>query len=204
MSNDQIYDKVLSNRVTTPDLKTAQPGGVDLTIKGNFDVYNPVDWQSQPEVMQQYYVQANNDIKESRRTLSQLMLQQDALESKSSNVNQVTTLIDAIENAYDRGVFDAETIAKTLGVDVNTVKLIQQGKANELVKLDQEYVQDQLKSYYRAEEDYDINLQRTMEDYNLAKTNLDNQYNSAMQTLRRNLFDEKRAASVGSAVAGIS
>lgn len=204
MSNDQIYDKVLSNRVTTPDLKTSQPGGVDLTIKGNFDVYNPVDWQSQPEVMQQYYVQANNDIKESRRTLSQLMLQQDALESKSSNVNQVTTLIDAIENAYDRGVFDAETIAKTLGVDVNTVKLIQQGKANELVKLDQEYVQDQLKSYYRAEEDYDINLQRTMEDYNLAKTNLDNQYNSAMQTLRRNLFDEKRAASVGSAVAGIS
>ena len=204
MSNDQIYDKVLSNRVTTPDLKTSQPGGVDLTIKGNFDVYNPVDWQSQPEVMQQYYVQANNDIKESRRTLSQLMLQQDALESKSSNVNQVTTLIDAIENAYDRGVFDAETIANTLGVDVNTVKLIQQGKANELVKLDQEYVQDQLKSYYRAEEDYDINLQRTMEDYNLAKTNLDNQYNSAMQTLRRNLFDEKRAASVGSAVAGIS
>lgn len=204
MSNDQIYEKVLSNRVTTPDLKTSQPGGVDLTIKGNFDVYNPVDWQNQPEVMQQYYVQANNDIKESRRTLSQLMLQQDALESKSSNVNQVTTLIDAIENAYDRGVFDAETIAKTLGVDVNTVKLIQQGKANELVKLDQEYVQDQLKSYYRAEEDYDINLQRTMEDYNLAKTNLDNQYNSAMQTLRRNLFDEKRAASVGSAVAGIS
>lgn len=204
MSNDQIYEKVLSNRVTTPDLKTAQPGGVDLTIKGNFDVYNPVDWQNQPEVMQQYYVQANNDIKESRRTLSQLMLQQEALESKSSNVNQVTTLIDAIENAYDRGVFDAETIAKTLGVDVNTVKLIQQGKANELVKLDQEYVQDQLKSYYRAEEDYDINLQRTMEDYNLAKTNLDNQYNSAMQTLRRNLFDEKRAASVGSAVAGIS
>lgn len=206
LSNDEIYDRVLNNAQTTgtSKLKTANTGGVDLTIKGNFDVYNPVDWESQPELMQQYYVQANNDIKASRRTLSQLMLQQEALESKSSNVNEVTTLIDAIENAYDRGVFDAETIANTLGVDVNTVKLIQQGKANELVKLDQEYVQDQLKSYYRAEEDYDTNLARTMEDYQLAKTNLDNQYNSAMQTLKRNLFDQKRAASVGSAVAGIS
>jgi len=154
--------------------------------------------------MQQYYVQANNDIKASKRTLSQLILQQDALESKSSNINEVTTLIDAIENAYDRGVFDAETIAKTLGVDVNTVKLIQQGKANELVKLNEEYVQDQLKTFYRAEEDYDTNLARTMQDYQLAKTNLDQQYNSAMQTLKRNLFDEKRAASVGGAVAGIS
>lgn len=85
-----------------------------MTIKGNFDVYNPVDWQSQPEIMQQYYVQANNDIKSSRRALSKLMLQQDALSSKSGNVEQVTTLIDAIENAYDRGVFDTETIANTL------------------------------------------------------------------------------------------
>jgi len=43
-----------------------------------------------------------------------------------------------------------------------------------------------------------------MEDYQLARTNLDHQYNSAMQTLKRNLFDEKWKASVGSAVAGIS
>ena len=43
-----------------------------------------------------------------------------------------------------------------------------------------------------------------MEDYQLAKTNLDQKYNSAMQTLKRNLFDDKRAASVGSAVAGLS
>lgn len=205
MSNDQIYDKVLSNRVTTPDIKEAPTTtGVDLTIKGNFDLYNPVDWQSQPEMMQQYYVQANNDIKSSRRALSKLMLQQDALSSKSGNVEQVTTLIDAIENAYDRGVFDTETIANTLWVPVETVSLIQQGKANELVTLNQEFVEDELKSFYRAEEDYNTNLQRTMEDFNLAKANLDRQYNSAMQTLKRNLFDDKRAASVGSAVAWIS
>ena len=205
MSNDQIYDKVLWNSTTTPDIKEAPTTtGVDLTIKGNFDLYNPVDWQSQPEMMQQYYVQANNDIKSSRRALSKLMLQQDALNSKSGNVEQVTTLIDAIENAYDRGVFDTETIANTLWVPVETVSLIQQGKANELVTLNQEFVEDELKSFYRAEEDYNTNLQRTMEDFNLAKTNLDRQYNSAMQTLKRNLFDDKRAASVGSAVAWIS
>lgn len=205
MSNDQIYDKVLWNSTTTPDIKEAPTTtGVDLTIKGNFDLYNPVDWQSQPEMMQQYYVQANNDIKSSRRALSKLMLQQDALNSKSGNVEQVTTLIDAIENAYDRGVFDTETIANTLWVPAETVSLIQQGKANELVTLNQEFVEDELKSFYRAEEDYNTNLQRTMEDFNLAKTNLDRQYNSAMQTLKRNLFDDKRAASVGSAVAWIS
>ena len=205
MTSEQIYDKVLWNSTTTPDIKEAPTTtGVDLTIKGNFDLYNPVDWQNQPEMMQQYYVQANNDIKSSRRALSKLMLQQDALNSKSGNVEQVTTLIDAIENAYDRGVFDTETIANTLWVPVETVSLIQQGKANELVTLNQEFVEDELKSFYRAEEDYNTNLQRTMEDFNLAKTNLDRQYNSAMQTLKRNLFDDKRAASVGSAVAWIS
>lgn len=167
-------------------------------------MYNPVDRENQPATLQQYYVQANNDMKSSRRALSQLILQQDALNARSSNVNQVTTLIDAIENAYDRGVFDTKTIANTLGVSEDVVSLIQQGKANELVTLDQEYVQDQLKSYYRTEEDYDIALKRNMENYNLAMTNLNNQYNSAMQTLKRNLFDDKRQASVGSAVAGIS
>lgn len=171
-----------------------------MTIKGNFDLYNPVDWQNQPEMMQQYYLQANNDIKSSRRALSKLILQQDALNAKSGNVEQVTTLIDAVENAYDRGVFDTQTIANTLGVPAETISLIQQGKANELVTLNQEYVEDELKAFYRKEEDYDINLQRTMEDFNLAKTNLDRQYNSAMQTLKRNLFDDKRASNVKSAV----
>ena len=84
------------------------------------------------------------------------------------------------------------------------IRTIQQGKASELVSIGEEYAQDQLKSFFRAEEDYDTNLQRTMEDYQLAKTNLDAQFNSAMQTLRRNLFNDKRAASVSSAIAGVS
>lgn len=211
LTADQILEKVLPNiqwnwgsviDIKTPDTTKNTP--TDLTIKGNFDLYNPVDWQNQPEIMQQYFAQANNDLKASTRALSKLMLQQDALGAKSSNVNQVTTLIDAVENAYDRWVFDTKTIAKTLGVDENVISLIQQGKANELVTLKEDYVQDQLKSYYRAEEDYDTNMARTMEDYQLAKTNLDQKYNSAMQTLKRNLFDDRRAASVGSAVAWIS
>ena len=205
LTEDQIYDNVLGPSTVQTEVKEAPTTkGVDLTIKGNFDLYNPVDWQNQPEMMQQYYLQANNDIKSSRRALSKLILQQDALNAKSGNVEQVTTLIDAIENAYDRGVFDTQTIANTLGVPAETVSLIQQGKANELVTLNQEYVEDELKAFYRKEEDYDINLQRTMEDFNLAKTNLDRQYNSAMQTLKRNLFDDKRASNVKSAVYWIS
>lgn len=211
LTADQILEKVIPNiqwnwgsiiDIKTPDTKKNTP--TDLTIKGNFDLYNPVDWQNQPEIMQQYFAQANNDLKASTRALSKLMLQQDALGAKSSNVNQVTTLIDAVENAYDRWIFDTKTIANTLGVDENVISLIQQGKANELVTLKEDYVQEQLKPYYRAEEDYDTNMARTMEDYQLAKTNLDQKYNSAMQTLKRNLFDDKRAASVWSAVAGLS
>lgn len=211
LTADQIMEKIIPNiqgqggsviDIKVPDTKKNTP--TDLTIKGNFDLYNPVDWQNQPEIMQQYFAQANSDLKASTRALSKLMLQQDALGAKSSNVNQVTTLIDAVENAYDRWIFDTKTIANTLGVDENVISLIQQGKANELVTLKEEYVQEQLKPYYRAEEDYDINMARTMEDYQLAKTNLDQKYNSAMQTLKRNLFDDKRAASVGSAVAGLS
>lgn len=211
LSADEIIEKIIPNiqwqggsviDIKNPDTTKNTP--TDLTIKGNFDLYNPVDWQNQPEVMQQYYAQANSDLKASTRALSKLILQQDALGAKSSNVNQVTTLIDAVENAYDRWIFDTKTIAQTLGVDENVISLIQQGKANELITLKEDYVKDQLKSYYRAEEDYDTNIARTMEDYQLAKTNLDAKYNSAMQKLKRNLFDDKRAASVGSAVAGIS
>lgn len=183
---------------------TSWTSWLDITPKWNFDVYQPIDRENQPESMQQYYIQANNDLRNTKRSLSQLILQQDALGNKSSNVNEVSTLIDAIENAYDKGVYDTNTIANQLGVSPEAVSLVQQWKANELVKLNQEYVQEQLRGFYRKEQDYDIQMQRTMEDYQLAKTNMDHQYDSAMQTLKRNLFDNKRASSVGSAVAGIS
>lgn len=190
-----------SNAPTTSTTKTSW---LDITPKWNFDVYQPIDRENQPESMQQYYLQANNDLRNTKRSLSQLILQQDALGNKSSNVNEVSTLIDAIENAYDKGVYDTNTIASQLWVSPEAVSLVQQWKANELVKLNQEYVQEQLRGFYRKEQDYDIQMQRTMEDYQLAKTNMDHQYDSAMQTLKRNLFDNKRASSVGSAVAGIS
>jgi len=183
---------------------TKQTQWLDLTPKWNFDVYSPIDRESKTWPMQQYYLQANNDLRNTRRSLSQLILQQDALNDKSSNVNEVTTLIDAIENAYDKGVFDTNTIAAQLWVSPEAVSLVQQWKANELVKLNEDYVKQQMKWYYRAEEDYDIQMQRTMEDYQLAKTNMDSQYNSAMQTLRRNLFDAQWSASVGGAIAWIS
>lgn len=209
-----IYDSNTTQPSSTQSSATSQMQNLmsgwttkqwlDLTPKGNFDVYQPIDRENQPESMQQYYLQANNDLRNTKRALSQLILQQDALGNKSSNVNEVSTLIDAIENAYDKGIYDTNTIANQLWVSPEAVSLVQQGKANELVKLNQEYVDEQLREFYRKEQDYDIQMQRTMEDYQLAKTNMDHQYDSAMQTLKRNLFDSKRASSVWSAVAGIS
>lgn len=183
---------------------TKSTGWLDLTLKWNFDTYQPIDRQSQSGIMQQYYLQANNDIQATRRWISKLMLQEDALNSKSWNLNEVTTLIDAVENAYDRGVFDTQTIANQLWVSPEAVSLIQQWKANELVKLNEDYVKEQMKWYERQRSDLDIDMQRTMENYNLQKTNLDAQYNSAVQTLKRNLFDAQRASKTGSAIAGVS
>ena len=194
-----------SNTATTaPTTSTKSTGWLDLTLKWNFDTYQPIDRQSQSGIMQQYYLQANNDIQATRRWISKLMLQEDALNSKSWNLNEVTTLIDAVENAYDRGVFDTQTIANQLWVSPEAVSLIQQWKANELVKLNEDYVKEQMKWYERQRSDLDIDMQRTMENYNLQKTNLDAQYNSAVQTLKRNLFDAQRASKTWSAIAGVS
>ena len=195
--------KSTPNTTEVPDISTPK-SGIDINVKWNFDLYSPVDWKNQPEQLQAIYQKANQSLQSGRRTLSTYILQQEALGNVSSNINNVTTLIDAIENAYDNGVFDTDTIASQLGVDREAVSLVQQGKANELVKLDQDFVKENLAKYYRAEEDYNVNLQRAMEDYQLAMDNLNNQYNSAMQTAKRSLFDDRRAASVGSAVAGIS
>ena len=61
------------------------------------------------------------------------------------------------------------------------------GQANELVQLNKDYVDKQLKDYIRAGEDYTTNIQRNIVQFQNAKQNLDYQFNSAMDTIERNL-----------------
>jgi len=173
---------------------------LDLKAKGNFDMYEPkIDDTNADATFQKAVSQLNDSIK----GLGSLKLASENYQytTGSTNVADINNLIKEIQKAYTAWIYDTATIANQLWVDQEVVRKIQQGKASELVSIGEEFAQEQLKDFFRAEEDYDINLQRTMEDYNLAKTNLDAQFNSAMQTLKRSMFDEKRAASVGSAIA---
>ena len=184
----------------TKTTTTTPNSTLDLKAKGNFDMYEPkIDDTNADATFQKAVSQLNDSIK----GLGSLKLASENYQytTWSTNVADINNLIKEIQKAYTAGVYDTATIANQLWVDQEVVRKIQQGKASELVSIGEEFAQEQLKDFFRAEEDYDINLQRTMEDYNLAKTNLDAQFNSAMQTLKRSMFDEKRAASVGSAIA---
>lgn len=173
---------------------------LDLKAKGNFDMYEPkIDDTNADATFQKAVSQLNDSIK----SLGSLKLASENYQytTGSTNVADINNLIKEIQKAYTAWIYDTATIANKLWVDQEIIRKIQQGKASELVSIGEEFAQDQLKSFFRAEEDYDTKLQRTMEDYNLAKTNLDAQFNSAMQTLKRSMFDEKRAAKVWSAIA---
>lgn len=224
LTDSQIYDNVLSsaernrngvvttsNISPTTNINTAPTTSgdvtpnhkLDLKAKGNFDMYeSTIDPNSGDATFQKAISQLNDSV----RWLGSLKLASENFQytTWSTNVADINNLIKEIQKAYSAWIYDTTTIANQLWVDPEVVRKIQQGKASELVSIWEEFAQKQLKDFFRAEEDYDINLQRTMEDYELEKTNLDAQFNSAMQTLKRNLFDEKRAASVWSAVAGIS
>ena len=172
---------------------------INLSIKGNFDMYEPIiDETNADSTFQKAISQLNDSI----QGLGSLKLASENYQytTWSTNVADINRIIKEIQKAYTAGIYDTSTIANQLWVDQEVIRKIQQGKASELVSIWEEFAQEKLKDFFRAEEDYDTSLRRTMEDYSLAKTNLDAQFNSAMQTLRRNLFDEKRAASVWSAV----
>lgn len=184
----------------TKTATTTPNSTLDLKAKGNFDMYEPkIDDTNADATFQKAVSQLNDSIK----GLGSLKLASENYQytTGSTNVADINNLIKEIQKAYTAWIYDTATIANNLWVDQEVIRKIQQGKASELVSIGEEFAQEQLKNFFRAEEDYDTNLQRTMEDYNLAKTNLDAQFNSAMQTLKRSMFDEKRAAKVWSAIA---
>jgi len=57
------------------------------------------------------YNQANT---KNETALAGLLLETDALKSKSSNVNDVRNLVNEVTQAYRKGIYDTNTIAKQL------------------------------------------------------------------------------------------
>lgn len=179
----------------------------NLTIAptGSFDLYPKKDMSQYPEAYKNQVAAALAKWQSSANALGQLTVQNLAIQgTQSSNVADVNKLMAGVSSAYAAGIFDTNTIANQLWVSPEAVLKVQQGKANELVTLNQDFVEDQLKEFWWQKQDYDTAVARSIENYNLSMNYMNQQYESSMQTLRRNLFDNAWEASVGSAVAGIS
>ena len=186
----------------TPQQPETKVGNVNPT--GSFATYQSNYTYGKDSVMDEQMAIYDKANTKNETALAGLLLETDALKAKSSNVNDVRNLINEITQAYRKGIYDTNTIAKQLWVDPNYVKLVQQGKAAELVHLSDDFRNKMMKGYDWQREDYDISQKRLEEDYNLSMRRLESQYSSAMQRLHRDMFDSQWASNVGSAVAGLS
>lgn len=165
--------------------KYLEEAGVDATA----EMY----WPLKTKAVQDYL--------SSQYALGELMNQQTwILNKQSPNVQRVIDLAEEVAMARALWINDAATIAKQLNQEERVIQKIMNGEANELVQLNQDYVDKQLKDYIRAGEDYTTNIQRNIVQFQNAKQNLDYQFNSAMDTIERQLFDSERAAKTSSAI----
>lgn len=145
--------------------------------------------------------QTYDNLKQSLYDLWNLNIQWMWIEAtQAANVQEVINLTQQVAMAVALWERDPAKIAATLGQDENVIRMILQWKGSELVQLNEEYKQRQLRSYYQAAEDYGINIARNMQDFQNYKTYTDNQFNSTMETLKRSLFDSERAARTSSAI----
>ena len=121
----------------TPQQPENKVGNVNPT--GSFATYQSNYTYGKDSVMDEQMAIYDKANTKNETALAGLLLETDALKAKSSNVNDVRNLINEITQAYRKGIYDTNTIAKQLWVDPNYVKLVQQGKAAELVHLSDDF-----------------------------------------------------------------
>lgn len=150
---------------------------------------------STSEVYWPVKTKAVQDYLSSQYALGELMNQQTwILNKQSPDVQRIIDLSEEVAMARALWINDPAIIAKQLKQEERVIQKIMNWEASDLVTLNQEYVDKQLKDYIRAGEDYTTNIQRNLVQFQNAKQNLDYQFNSAMDTIKRSLFDSERAA----------
>ena len=164
----------------------------DFLAKSGIDATKEVYWNIVAQWIQNI-VSSNYD-------LWALMQQQKWVIWDAPNIQKVIDLSEEVAMAMALWESDPSKIAKQLNQEDRVISKIMSGKANELVELDKQYADKQLKSYIRAGEDYTTDIQRNIVQFQNQKQNLDYQFNSAMDTIERNLFDSERAAQTNSAI----
>lgn len=115
------------------------------------------------------------------------------IRTQAPNIDLVKTLTKETRMAIAQGKSIKE-IAQALGQEERVIQKIAEGKQTELIQLSQQYEDEQMREYLRYREDLDTQMARNITQYQNVKTNLDYQFNSAINTLKTSLFDAEWTA----------
>ena len=96
----------------TPQQPETKVGNVNPT--GSFATYQSNYTYGKDSVMDEQMAIYDKANTKNETALAGLLLETDALKAKSSNVNDVRNLINEITQAYRKGIYDTNTIAKQL------------------------------------------------------------------------------------------
>ncbi len=142
--------------------------------------------------------QAQTYIKQNQE-LWQLMQQQKYIESKAPNIQKIIDLSEEVAMwlALWKTV---QQMATELWQETRVIQKIANWETSELVELDKEYSDLQLRQYLRNEEDLGTAMARNIAQFDNDKKNLDYQFNSAMKNIERALFDAEWSSKTTSAI----
>ena len=146
-----------------------------------------------------YVTDAAKNVAKMDAQLWQLKAQKNRISSEqSSNAELVYALSKEVWSwlALWKTVQD---IAKQLWQDEWVIQKIVNWQEEELIELNQWYADEQLRSYVRAREDYDIQRDRNVVQFQNIMKNLNYEFDTSMQTLKRQLFDSEWEARTTSA-----
>ena len=156
------------------------------------------------EVYGEYMTEAAKQMAAINMQLGQLQAQESQItNTQASNAMLVYTLAKEVWSGLAQWQ-SIQQIAQNLWQEERVIQKIANNQAEELVQLNADYEEEQLRSYLRNREDLDIDIARNIAQYNNLQKNLDYQFDSAMETLRRNEFDAKRAAQETAGIYGMT
>lgn len=156
------------------------------------------------DIYGQYMTEAAQQMATINMQLGQLKAQESQVtNTQATNAKLVYTLAKEVWSGLAQGQSISQ-IAQNLWQEERVIQKIANNQTEELVQLNADYEEEQLRSYLRNREDLDIDIARNIAQYNNIQKNLDYQFDSAMETLRRNEFDAKRAAKETSGIYGMT
>ena len=159
------------------------------------------DWYDTTKgVYGQYATDAAKQVAQLDMQLGQLKAQKNRISNtQSSNAEVIYALAKEVWMWLSMWE-SVQDIAKKLWQEERVIQKIANNQEEELVQLNADYEQEQMRSYLRNREDMDTQIMRNITQFQNTMTNMNYQFDSAMKTLERSMFDAERAAKTSSAI----